>query len=672
MTDSSQGDFARHAEAEEDNLFRDIDIRRYVLAVVRGWRIIALVTLLFIIAGVVTALSVRGRTYKATAVLLRVEPQQGVVLGEGVHFKLPELSMDTLIATVKLPSNLNKVIEQLKLDDDIYDLGGKISLDRSSNSNIINLSAAGDSPSEAVSIANTISEIFIGQRNEARREEIKRSMKELDELVKSADVKFAAASDEVAQFSKEHGIIMLDVETEQNLQKIADLKAQIEDARVELSMANRQMSNLGTGSSGTSELMGAQKMAELQSQLDKLRTRYTEENPQIAKLQNEIAAIRNSFTKEQKGKLMSESSGLSSKIASLESQRKELQDRLKNLTDNQKGYAAVRQKLILAKQMLQNLMIRREEANALLNSENGEFRLLEKAVPAKYPEESLAKVYGVGIPVGGLFLAFLGLLLGEFFNPSIKSAREIFRKYGLHTLGQHLHDPQAPGNMPHIDVGVYRPLVSTLAVEKKLDGRKIIGLYSTVRGSGQTTVCDNLALSFAARGLGVLVVDLNIQEKTGVPLDIFSVVKGEYEAHELVVKGGEGRPDRFFAGIADPSQFDLFASEKMREILRRLSNSYDLLLVDIPPAFEYAQTIELLSALDAAIIVARAGHTQKDHLERTVRLLSQGRDRLLGVFIADAEPFLARKHEIAMADSYRRIEIGRDCVERFFLKKLMS
>ena len=156
MTDSTQGDFARHSETEEDNLFREIDIRRYILALVRGWRLVGLVTLLFLIVGVISALHVRGRTYKATAVLLRLEPQQGVVLGEGTHFKLPELSMDTLIATVKLPSNLSKVIEKLSLDDDIYDLGGKITIDRSSNSNIINLTAAGDTPSEAVSITNTI------------------------------------------------------------------------------------------------------------------------------------------------------------------------------------------------------------------------------------------------------------------------------------------------------------------------------------------------------------------------------------------------------------------------------------------------------------------------------------------------------------------------------------
>jgi len=664
MNEANQGDLVRHAENEEDDIFRKLDIRRYILALVRGWRVVALVTLLFLIIGIVAALSVRGRTFKATAVLLRVEPQKGVVLGEGAHFQLSELSLDTLIATVKLPSNLQKVIEQLKLDDDIYDLGGKITLDRSNNSNLINLSAVGDSPAEAVSVANAVSEIFIEQRNENRREEIRRSIKELDELIKTADEKFAAASDEVAQFSKEHGIIMLDVETEQNLQKIADLKAQIEDARVELSMANRQMSSFGSGSDSISETVGAQKMAELQSQLDNLRTRYTDENPQIAKLQNEIAAIRNSFAKEQKGRLMSESSGLASKIASLESQRKELQDRLKNLTENQKGYAAVRQKLILAKQMLQNLMIRREEANALLKSENGEFRLLEKAVPAKY--------YGAGIPLAGFIIAVLILLLAEFLNSTVKSAREIFRRYGLHTLGQHLHDPEAPADMPHIDTGVYRPLVSTLTVDKTLEGRRIIGLYSTTGGSGQTTVCENLALALAGRGQKVLVVDLNICDRNGIHLDIFSVARGEYEAHDLIVKGGDGRPDRFFAGMSDPSQFDFFASEKIREILHELSRSYDLLLVDIPPAFEYAQTIELLSALDAAIIVVRAGRTQKDHLERVVRLFSQGRERLLGVFISDAEPFLARRHEIAMADSYRKIEIGRDCVERFFLKKLMS
>lgn len=653
---------------EEDNPFKNIDFRRFILALVKNWRGITFFFFLFLLTGLIIGLQLRGKSYQASAVVLKTEPPKGVVIGEGNHFELPALNIDTLVDTVKLPSNLYQVKERLGLGIDIEDLSGKITLSKAPNSNLIMIEGVGENQEMAVKTANTAATVFVEYLLNLRQQEAKNALEKLNSLVESAEKEFELASEEISDFRKKHGIVSMDIETELSLEQIAELETQIEESKIELNSLYRKRPTLEMGTGGETY---SQRLAALQKQLDELNTRYTEENPRIAKLKAEIEAVRKKAISGQEGRLGAERSILLSKISTLKKQKEDLELKLTNLTDAEKGYVAVQQKYIFSKQMVNNLRARREEARAIVRDSSGEFRIIEKAVPPKYPQKSKAKIVIIAFPVVGFLFVVFMVLFFELVNPRIMSAKEVNHRCDLEILGQHLKDPYGPQDLPYREVKVYKPIVSALTVEKKFRDYKLIGFFSTLKGSGLTTVTQNLANAHAARGLRVLHFDLDIHDKINQEYNLRDLVENRIIVDDLIQRGPDGDCDVICAGFTHPADLDVLGDHRLEGVLERIKSRYDLILVDTPPSFEYMQTVELVPLLDAIVFVVRAGHTKKDHLERMVRLLKGLKRPVLGAFVADAIPFLARRHEIVMTGLYRKVEIGHGLVEKFILGKLM-
>ncbi len=675
MAESYLPDTRNGGNSEEDDLFKRLDWRRYVLAVVRRWRILLLLFMLLAALGVGTGLFLRGQSYVATSVVLRIEPPKGVVIGEGSHFELPRMNIDTLVDTIKLPSNLESVREQLGEDIELESLAGRITLKRAMNSNLIAISGIGSDPKEAMDVANLAADVFVKYLLELRRAEAQKALDKLDYLVKDAEEKFAAASDEVTEFRKEHGIVLMDVETELSLEKVAEIKAQIEEAKIELGAVNRQINNLGQKSFGGAaglDSAGLKRIESLRKELDQLRSRYTEENPRIQKKNEELQAMLKTVASDERGRSEVRRATIYGRINSLTGQKKELEERLKNFTDNEKAFSAIQQRYLFSKQALRDLMSRREEAAATARDTHGEFRIIERASPPTRPESSLAKLAAVAIPVGGTAFFIVLILLLEFFNSVLMSAKEVFGIFGLPVLGQHLHDADARDDIPLLEPDLYKPTVSSLLVENKLAGKKVVGFFSTTDGNGLTTVTENLANVMAARGKRVLYIGADLFPE--LPEDQITErrLAGEEAFEGPIDKTEEGLPDRFQARFKRPGDLDFLGSERLAKIFRQLKDRYDLILIDAPPAFDYVQVMELVPQLDAIVLVVRAGVTKKDHVERVLRQLGGLGTPILGAFITDAEPFMARHQERLTTSAYRKVALGRDAVENLILKKLIS
>jgi len=667
MSDSLQQE---QLQLEEDNPFKNIDLRRFILVLVKKWRAIVVFSLLLLIIGLIFGLRMRGKSFEATTVVLRTETSQGVLIGEGNHFELPTLNMETLIDTIKLPSNIFRIRDRLGLQIDIHDFAGKITLSKAPNSNLIMITGVGDSQQQAVNVANVSSEVFVEFLLNLRQQQAKKALQKLNSLVESAEKEFEVASEEVSDFRKKHGIVSMDLETELSLEQISSLESQIEETRIELNSISKQKRTVGTVGAG-GESYGAQRLSSLQKQLDELNARYTDENPLIAKLKAEMNEVRKTAIVGERGRLGTARSILAGKLSTLKRQKNELELKLSNLSDAEKGYVGVQQKYIFAKQMVQNLRARREEARAIVKDTTGEFKIIEKAVPPKYPQKSKAKFVVVAVPVAGFLFIILVILAMEFFNPRIMSAREVFHRCDLKILGQHLRDPYGPKNVPYREIQVYKPVVSALTVQKRLEGHKLIGFFATLKNSGLTTVTQNLANAHSIRGLRVLYFDLDIHAERKNEYALKNLIDGSATLDQMIQHGIEGDADFLSAGFSHPGDLEVLGDFRLADILENIKSRYDLIFVDTPPAFEYMQTIELVPMLDALVFVVRAGHTKKDHLERVVRLLRDIERPVLGAFIADAVPFLARRHEIVMTSLYRKIEVGRGFVERIILGKLL-
>jgi capsular exopolysaccharide synthesis family protein len=86
------------------------------------------------------------------------------------------------------------------------------------------------------------------------------------------------------------------------------------------------------------------------------------------------------------------------------------------------------------------------------------------------------------------------------------------------------------------------------------------------------------------------------------------------------------------AGTIPPNPTELLASPRMRMVLQEIAGNADLVVVDTPPALLVADTLELVSAVDLCLVVARRGSSHRRAIASVVdRLRQVGADSIGGV-----------------------------------------
>ncbi|MGB8337394.1 MAG: AAA family ATPase, partial [Burkholderiales bacterium] len=143
---------------------------------------------------------------------------------------------------------------------------------------------------------------------------------------------------------------------------------------------------------------------------------------------------------------------------------------------------------------------------------------------------------------------------------------------------------------------------------------KIFAIANQKGGVGKTSVAVNLAASLAHYGQRVLLVDLDPQgnattgsgiDKNASDKNIYALLLGEATLSDACVKSDAGfdvlPANRDLAG-AEIEMIDLVRREfRLKDVFNGITNDYDFVLIDCPPALNLL-TVNALTAADAVII----------------------------------------------------------------------
>ena len=86
------------------------------------------------------------------------------------------------------------------------------------------------------------------------------------------------------------------------------------------------------------------------------------------------------------------------------------------------------------------------------------------------------------------------------------------------------------------------------------------------------------------------------------------------------------------SGESPPNPSEMLASERMDQILGRLEELVDIVVIDSPP-FIVADTIDLGSKVDGVLIVIRPGFTRKKVAKAMMEQFKMSEARMLGVVL---------------------------------------
>jgi len=168
--------------------------------------------------------------------------------------------------------------------------------------------------------------------------------------------------------------------------------------------------------------------------------------------------------------------------------------------------------------------------------------------------------------------------------------------------------------------------------------RKVFMITSAIVGEGKSTIAAYLALTASRlKKRRTLLIDCDLRRPTIHHL--FSVARNpglaEALTDRLPAKSVLRRTaletlDIITAGKPTQRPTDIFDPVAIRKIIDEIVHEYDLVLVDAPPLLPVSDPMLLMDAMDGALLVIKAGETQREIVTRAVALLG-GTKKLMGV-----------------------------------------
>jgi capsular exopolysaccharide synthesis family protein len=145
-------------------------------------------------------------------------------------------------------------------------------------------------------------------------------------------------------------------------------------------------------------------------------------------------------------------------------------------------------------------------------------------------------------------------------------------------------------------------------------------------GEGKTVTVLNLALSFAMLpSFKVLVVDGDLRKSAvgrwlGVDKlpGLSNLIEGSAQMEDVIFKSDDVPFHFILNGTSKKLSTELLTSPVLPESIRRLTQHFDLVLVDSPPINLLADAQMLAASCDGVLLVARAFTTTNKSLEKTL------------------------------------------------------
>ncbi len=191
---------------------------------------------------------------------------------------------------------------------------------------------------------------------------------------------------------------------------------------------------------------------------------------------------------------------------------------------------------------------------------------------------------------------------------------------------------------------------------KHKDTNKLaILVTSAMLSEGKSIVSSFLAMTSArSKKIKTLLIDFDLRRPVihklfRLPLKggLSNVLIEGIACRNALKKTSMENLDILTAGEVMKNPSELFNNAAVHRIIDEMKFYYDKIIVDSPPLIPVMDPIILLEELDGAILVVKAGATQRDVVLRARELLNSQRDKIMGVVVNNL------KHSLPYYYNYR-------------------
>jgi capsular exopolysaccharide synthesis family protein len=376
-----------------------------------------------------------------------------------------------------------------------------------------------------------------------------------------------------------------------------------------------------------------------EKELNKLLGKLTPKHPDVIKKQSEIENLNQKIRQQARVLLNSYQNQLNSYIqeeGSLSVEIRQAKVEGVSVVESSSRSTSIEKNLQSIKDYMNLLYAKMQELNISAELLSNNIRILTPALPPSapvFPNRKFNLLFGLFF---GLFISVGGIATIQIFDTRIKSTEDIEQGLGLNLLTM---VPAIQAESQRASVEAYQTLRTALIYASQNKQQNVILITSANPKEGKSTVVINTGSVLAAGGDRVLLIDCDLRRPTlHRKFKPEAAVKGL--THYMADK--EAKPEDFivpvgvnlwimYSGPIPPNPPELFSMKRFKELLSKMKQEFDWVILDSPPALSLTDAQILATYSDLVLLVAKHKETHRPQLQRTIITLERLNAQIAGV-----------------------------------------
>ena len=600
------------------------------------------------------------------------------------------------------------MVEEEEIPRGVIDAFSKrLQVNRIDETFVIVISFTSEDRQRAADAANAVANAYLEEKLDARYESVSRASTWLEGRLAELRDKAVASDQLVQNYKRDNGIIDTNAGGGQLLSdtQLTDLSARLGDAQKETAARRArydqiaQMIASGNPDASVVDSLDNPVINELRQQYSRLAQqeadvsrRYGAEHEAAQKARSQMEDINGLILRELRRIAQVYKSDM--EVAS--QQEADLTRALKDYTGRSSDIA---QALVRLRELERNAQADQNLYESFLDRYKSalqqqsfpitDARVLTEASPAR--KKSSPKTV-ITFALSGIAGAALGLLLAlgrELADRTFRTPNQIERVLGHACLGvlpklvraRRPSGSRSPkkevstGRVLARDLGVFQHVVKAplsrfaealRSVKLAIDfaptegGMRVIGVVSSMPGEGKSTVAMNIAELIASSGNTVLVIDADLRSPTltreitpNASAGLFEFLVNDAPINDLIYSD-EAKRLKFLpaAGKGGAAQkTDLIGSTNMAQLLTAARQTYNYVIIDLPPLAPVIDAKAIAGAVDGFVFVVEWGQTSTATVSDALHNAPLLNQKIIGCLLNKADEESLRLYTSSVGNS---------------------
>lgn len=586
-----------------------------------------------------------------TEVELLNSPQMAYEVARRAHW-VPDVDYDQL-----------KPSQQAEVGDLLKEMARHTRIQRAGLTYLIDIAFSDPDPQTAQRIANFYAQAYVEDQikvrtsaNAAAAEHLKSVINELQGQVAAADAAVAAYKARTELNGNTAAGTLTEQEISSYNQNLAMARAQAaQDSRLVASVRQQLaqgVEHMGDINAPTLQTLRSQQQA-ASALVAQLSGHEGPNHPELIAAKKQLADYNREIAAESKrylAGLESQAEASSGRAGELAAKLAATQAQLKRADSNSVGLHDLQSRMLALQTQLDAYRLRYAQVATQQGTEQADARIV---TPAQLPFERSWPSWPIDIILG----VFLGLVIfgviamyRSVFSVGVGSPGEVETLFGVDFLAalplvKGVDDVKLAREVVENARSIYSEAIRSLsaAIFTAPGARSlVVAITSPMAGEGKTTTAISLGRSLAMRGRKVLIVDCDLyrpsfENRFGIGsgnLGLTQVLTGHQPLAAAIVADHD--TPAAFLPFGNSSDTDLTLDHTaFKMLIEHLRSEYDVVLLDLPPLLQAAESRLIAAEADGTVLLARFRQTARQAIELAIATLQRSGAAVYGLALTE-------------------------------------